>query len=73
MKIKFSSLVALPLLAWTLSFQPSSVPQATNSKDVCVGCLKCLEHAQNPLCNCQKVCALAVEKGCIGPMKICPD
>lgn len=73
MKIKLSSLIALPFLVWTLSFQPSSVSQVTNSKNVCDGCLKCLEHAPNPLCNCQKVCALAVEKGCISPMKSCPD
>lgn len=73
MKIKLSTVITVPVLVWTLSFQPSFLPQTANTKNVCEGCLKCLEHAPNPLCNCQKVCALAAEKGCIVQIKACPD
>lgn len=74
MKIKLSSLIALPLLVWTLAIQPSSVSQAVNPKNACVGCFKCLELAPNPLCNCQKICALANKNGECGPtIKPCPE
>lgn len=74
MKIKLSSLVALPFLVWTLAVQPSTVSQVVNSNNACVGCVKCLEHAPNPLCNCQKICALAKKNGeCGVAIKQCPE
>lgn len=63
----------LLLLFFALVLLTTSASRSSDTKDVCEGCIRCLEHAPNPLCNCQKICALAVEKGCISPIKACPD